>query len=166
MHVQRLTEIAEWLEAGAPRKGYATGFNMQYGIKIDQNLANPQLTQNEFGEYPIAQAEAVLSTCGTTCCIAGAAVLFYNEPAEKLAKHYFRLYGTVLWHGHHGIEEEATSLLELTEREARYLFTPHDVWNGRLEDYNDPAWAARVIRGFIATGTVDWIAYKEPKAAA
>ena len=54
MNVERLTEIAEWLEAGAPHKGAVDGFNMvDYTTETD---------------------------CGTCCCIAGAANAFAGQP--------------------------------------------------------------------------------------
>lgn len=52
MNIERLTQIAEWLEAGAPHRGGVAGFDMRY----------------------------VTSTtdCGTVCCIAGAANAFFD----------------------------------------------------------------------------------------
>lgn len=50
MNVDKLTEIAEWLEAGAPERKGVTGFDME------------QFVQDR--------------GCGTACCIAGAAVQF------------------------------------------------------------------------------------------
>lgn len=58
MNVERLTVIAEWLEAGAkPRRFVKGGFNMSWF----------------FGE----------NNCGTTCCIGGAAQAFFGLRLPK-----------------------------------------------------------------------------------
>jgi len=60
VNIERLTELAEWLESGAPRKAGVDGFNMLH-------------FRNE-SEY-----------CGTTCCICGAAVTWWYPPEKLLA---------------------------------------------------------------------------------
>lgn len=52
MNIERLTEIAEWLEAGAPRKGGVDGFDMG----------------GYFHKTP----------CETVCCIAGTAIEWHS----------------------------------------------------------------------------------------
>lgn len=52
MNIDRLTTIAEWLEAGAPFRDGVDGFDMDYWCD------------------PIAE-------CGTACCIGGAAQQFF-----------------------------------------------------------------------------------------
>ena len=59
MHVERLTELAEWLEAGAPHKGNVDGFNMN-----------------------VFEANDVPG-CGTVCCIAGAANQFFGNDGSR-----------------------------------------------------------------------------------
>ncbi len=53
MNIERLIEIAEWLEAGAPHKGNVHGFSMESFERYDPK-------------------------CGTVCCIAGAANQFFG----------------------------------------------------------------------------------------
>lgn len=55
MNIDRLTELAVWLEAGAPVSHGVTEFNMAGFI------------------------EAPTKGCGTACCIAGAAIQFSRE---------------------------------------------------------------------------------------
>lgn len=53
MNIDRLTTIAEWLEAGAPHRDGVDGFDMSCWVKVE-------------------------AACGTTCCIAGAAATFFT----------------------------------------------------------------------------------------
>jgi hypothetical protein len=71
----------------------------------------------------------VITPCGTMCCIAGA--LSHFNPAAENA-------WNLTYDGNHGSA----------------LFMPPDY---RIDpSYNDPTRAARVIRHFIETETVDW----------
>jgi hypothetical protein len=59
MHIERLDEIASWLEDGAPHRGKVHAFTMSAFIDIIDN------------------------DCGTACCIAGAAVQFHRKSMKK-----------------------------------------------------------------------------------
>lgn len=118
MNVDKLTEIAEWLEAGAPERNGVVEFDMRHFIEPN-----------------------VHRLCGTTCCIAGAALQFEAaEPYADTDEVFERLFMTV--------GEAARYVLDLTNKQAEWLF------HGRLGA--SPAWAARCIRKLIATGKVDW----------
>lgn len=112
MNVERLNQIAMWLEAGAPSTNGVDGFDMSdWKQKKD---------------------------CGTVCCIAGTANEWWNKGKEFATSH------------------DAAQLLGLTDEQREHLFLPgskNECWAG-IEA--PPAWAARCIRKFIATGDVDW----------
>ena len=59
MNIERLGEIATWLEAGAPEKDGAVGFDM-----------------NEWGVISVGGR---VNKCGSVCCIGGAAVQWYEK---------------------------------------------------------------------------------------
>lgn len=151
MHTERLTTIAEWLEAGAKHERIT--FDMNSGIKLeDADLSDPES----------------VSSCGSSCCIAGAAVQFF-DPASVLARAKVESVFAVddddrnfTWGW---VSEHGRSLLGLDERTAEMLFCPWR-YSGEYEtEYSDPAWAARTIRHLIATGEVDWNATREGGAA-
>lgn len=145
MNVELLTNIAEWLEAGAPEARHGFGFDMRWW-KMTGDAMDP--FEDESRE-----------TCGTTCCIAGAAIelsgvmLNFSEWAE-------------------GTDCSATArrVLGLTEEQALSLFDPwlDDYWSRPnlmdmllfdevgLRKPIDPRAAAKVVRHLIATGEVDW----------
>jgi hypothetical protein len=109
---RRLAAIAKWLEAGAPHKKGVVGFDMTDVL--------------------------VAKSCGTACCIAGAAQSFFGSTPEIRNA----------WHA-----EYACEILDLDTYTADELFCP--------DDFDKPgkykaAHAARVIRKLIATGLVDW----------
>jgi hypothetical protein len=110
MNVERLAAIAEWLEAGAPERGGVGGFDMRY---ID-------------------------GSCGTPCCIAGAALQWWGN-------------------GRIGISAQ---LLDLRDQQWADLCMPAGFF------YRDitASQAARCIRKLIATGEVDWAGTREASA--
>ena len=113
MNIERLESIAEWLESGAPHRGAVDGFSM----------ARWQME----------------TTCGTVCCIAGAANQFFGDPdANKLLD----------------AGEMAREVLGLSGSVAIELFTQCE----SIADWSQisEAWAARTIRHLISTGDVDW----------
>lgn len=90
----------------------------------------------------------VFTECETVCCIAGAAVLFFQSNLKDL------WVGDLSWRE---ISWFAQKLLEITSDEAFHLFTP---WNYEISndpaDFNNRKWAARTIRRFVETGEVNW----------
>lgn len=142
MNIERLTEIAEWLEQGAPHRPRSngatgvTGFNMLH------------YAMNDVG-----------TDCGTACCIAGAANAFHFDSEGQDWQDYWLDSAAM-----------ARELLGLSRPQSDALFYPRD-WNGDVGVRNEltydtdgsPNWdcispqhAGRVVRHFIATGVVDW----------
>jgi hypothetical protein len=99
----RLEYIAQWLEAGAPHRYGVVGFDMSD-------------VENE-------------TNCGTVCCIAGAARMFFGK------------------------ENVAADTIGLKFPHAQMMFIPPH-WN--VPSRYSPAWAARCIRHYQKTGIVDW----------
>jgi hypothetical protein len=60
MNIDKMTQLAIWLEAGAPH----IIFNMREGIDVDPYERIPEIIKDQVG----------VGECGTTCCIAGYAV--------------------------------------------------------------------------------------------
>lgn len=158
MNIERLTRLAEWLEGGAMH--HRINFDMNKGISIE--------------EVPPTVEE--LSACGTSCCIAGAAVQFFDEDFDEWLRGMIAptddeleaVAGTETEVGWYSVLVKARRLLELSEKQAESLFEPHARHDrftdrGDLAYYNDPDWAARVIRNLIATGAVDWEGTKEAR---
>lgn len=143
MNEERLNILAEWLEGGAQHERIT--FDMSTGLAYDEIV--------ELDPNKIAQ-------CGSSCCIAGAAVQFFNNPPAMietaLKKRDINESKTEIpwW----TVKEEAASLLDLDVKTAHLLFEP--AGGEKLAEYNDPYWAGRVIRRLIATGEVDWDACK------
>ncbi len=145
MNKQRLIELAEWLEAGAPHK-YIT-FDMNKGLFI---------------EAQEAEDLSDINRCETSCCIAGAAVMFFNDPQEMLKREMFAYHMNaedVLARGGEmelnfaNVMDEAMELLDIGPEDAAELFRPRAL---TLDEVNDPQLAAKVIRNFIATECVAW----------
>lgn len=155
MNKQLLGELAEWLEGGAKHK-YVT-FGMGVGILVKKTRKD-RLKD--------------IRTCKTVCCLAGAAVQFYNEPQKileraieethpKYGKQYGKADRQLPWSD---VSDEAKHVLGLDNLTAATLFFPPAWSDDTGESSITPAWAARVVRHLIATGVVDWLGNKdEPK---
>ena len=144
MNKTRLTEIARWLEAGAPVRNGVIAFNMENGVARRRNA------------------------CGTACCIAGAAVMFFDpEARDHIEKNIqkrldqinvvFRRstdYAIYDFFSPGGVKVKAQHLLEIDSDQGDALFVPFD---GEGLDDIQPVDAARVIRHFIKTGEIDWV---------
>lgn len=152
MNKRRLAHIARWLEAGGVHK-YVT-FDILKGVA--------------FKEIRINDVEGGMA-CGTTCCIAGAACYFFND-VPKMVKNFWSRDVCSLEHGCNReigwgiVSNEAKALLDLDEVTATRLFEP---WvalcttQAERSQFNNAAWAARVIRKLIKTGKVDWEGCRE-----
>ena len=127
MNIERLNEIAEWLEAGAPHKGKVHAFYMGGFIRP---------------VYDVTGKSSDYNSCGTACCIAGAAVQF-NLKKNKKAQ---------IESEQADLEERAAKLLDMSYEDAEELFFGGDY---RLSDIT-AKWAARCIRKYIKTGKIDW----------
>jgi hypothetical protein len=126
MNIERLTEIAEWLEAGAPERNGVAAFNM-----VDFNITPD--------EFKVITGKKPPVSCGSICCIAGTANVWwpdenntYMTSARKKLGLSFSQANT-LFFANEGEEEEERVLSDIS-----------------------PAWAARCVRKLIATGCVDW----------
>lgn len=108
----RLEYIAQWLEAGGEARHGIAGFNM--GLYYQQR------------------------SCGTICCIAGAAVQFFDPRGVREIDAC--------------IPERARDLLGIEA--GNRLFVPIG-WRENPDQFT-PAWAARCIRKYQRTGIVDW----------
>lgn len=136
MHVQRLTEIAEWLERGAPEYRGMTGFDMSVYFRLGSKDYADICNARRVGEY--TRADEILRTCGTVCCVAGAAISFYSEhPSDFINADEVEMAG---------------KLLELSAIQAYQLFAPRGIDHKEIT----PAWAARCIRNLLKTGYVQW----------
>lgn len=147
MNINRLTQLAEWLEGGAKHERFT--FDMTTGIAFP--------VTEEFNPDKVTD-------CGVACCIAGAACQFFGDPTTLIQNEWLRK-GELHLAGDHfevdwkKLSTQAMFLLGLTEAQATALFTPNETHRYRmLREFNDPAWAARTIRRLIETGEVDWMA--------
>lgn len=159
MNIDRLTKLAEWLEAGA--KHERIHFDMTRGLAF-------KITEDFDPKKP--------ADCDTSCCIAGAAVQFFGgdarltrsaESAQERTDLGFLREDGFTESGWLSISNAAADLLDLDGDDfycSEKLFEPQQWFGGELEDFNDPAWAARTIRHLIATGEVDWNATRAPVA--
>lgn len=143
LNLDALNTVALWLEAGAPE---TTGprFDMLSTLEIPEEL------------LPDIEQLASNNWCGTSACIAGAAMAFCDPTAvtEMALNQPASLSGMdlPLW-------DRAQQLLNLTDDQAQELFAP---WNAEHLNYQPqpraitPARAATTIRHLIATGEVNW----------
>ena len=146
MNTARLAQIAAWLEAG----GWdgVRGFDMRASIGFnDMDPHNPA--------RHIAKEHY--------CSIDGAAVSLFGDLENAATSCEESSAGG--WYVDEGYSlRAAQELLGLNHDTAIALFLPSVTkrWDGApmrgpdIDDFNDPAWAARVIRKLIATGAVDW----------
>lgn len=138
MNTDRLAKIAEWLEAG--------GWDGLRGFSLNCTMGFHDFDVEQTFRRPLARLEC--------CCdLAGYAIHKFGDPESY--RHALRdnrdgSYDVPILTA----ETDAASLLGLAEGVAFRLFDPFG--NGPEDDYNDPSWAAAVIRRLIATGKVDW----------
>lgn len=81
--------------------------------------------------------------CGTTCCIAGHALIMARKSRDDM-----RFWGDAMYW--------ARSYLDLSELVARELMWPAPVQHMTFRWNATPKQAAKVIRHLIKTGEVDW----------
>lgn len=168
LNIPNLTKLAEWLEGGALHEKIT--FNMRTGMDVEVNKITEAYDPEKH------------NACTTACCIAGAAVQFFNTPQELIEQAFHN--NDVSWKnavydedsneigGRYSVSwdmvrAEAIPLLfgEADDPHdklridtlANSLFVPAEDWGGGLAEYSDPKWAARVVRNLIATGQVDWL---------
>lgn len=144
MNRELLTQIAVWLEGGAKHEKMV--FSMSTGVSFEPVDFNPK----------------AVAECQSSCCIAGAAVQFSGltqSIADRLDMDEQDSPELPWWR----VRQAATAALGITDAQGRALFDPahYDnegiAWkNGELVEFNDPSWAARVIRRFLAIGLIDW----------
>lgn len=153
-----LTDIAEWLERGAPHVTIGNGFDVHH---FDM----------EYSVEPDHYSEE-LNTCGTACCIAGAVCQFnkLGGEAERNKDGGLAFFDLHRWNEEKGEDELLTKgalqlaieYLGITEDDALKLFVPWDHFDRHYNAdeyygvYSNPKLAAAVVRKFLATGKVDW----------
>lgn len=141
MNIELLTEIAEWLEAGAPHEteqAKGATFHMDYVKKNINELyvtAYANLMENDW----------ITPSCGTVMCIAGATLQF-----SGIELNHFNMSKDMI---------KAGEILELDTVKYQTLFEPWDYYKIGAEDIT-PAMAAKTIRNLIETGEVVWPAKK------
>lgn len=132
MNMENMEKITKWLESGAPEHGIVRGFDM-YDFFGDINYACLGRALGTGGEEAGME---YLKTCGTRCCIAGAAVAFCSTAPARAIKH-------------EEPSDEAAKLLGLGMSAASELFFTTTA-------HRDAAWAARCMRKLMLEGIVDW----------
>jgi hypothetical protein len=146
VNAARLAQIAAWLEAG--------GWDGVRGFDMRASLGFNDMD-------PFHPARHI--TEGHHCAIDGAAVSFFGD-LENAATSCKEARTGGWFADEDYVIRHAARVLELGRDTALALFLPSmsKQWNGSpmrgpdIDDFNDPAWAARVIRKLIATGVVDW----------
>lgn len=106
IHRERLTRLAEWLEAGAPHEHVK--FNMRTYFRFT----------GEHGETVPFLEEA----CGAVCCIAGAATQFFDPDRVR----------TYCYVGKQ-VFKHAKNLLGLTWGQAQDLFIPRTLHRDKIK---------------------------------
>ena len=147
MNTTRLAKIAEWLEAG--------GWDGVRGFDIRESLA--------FSKMDPCSPRDYLSQEDHYCAIEGAAVSLFGD-IENVASTCKESPDGGWIADEWAVIVEAASVLGLDIDTAVALFLParRINYSGQItrsvniDTYNDPAWAARVIRKLIAVGVVDW----------
>jgi hypothetical protein len=138
---ERLEAIASWLEAGAPEKA---------GVRFDMRRV-------------YCEAGILLRSgtwCGSTVCMAGAAVQFFGT--KKQRENMMRFAEWEPWK----VGEQARGLLGLSTKKANQLFFPDTEGSEEVDlEEIDASWAARCLRRFIDAGVVSWNETRLPQAA-
>lgn len=138
---KRLEQVQEWLADGAPHK------------EIELN-GEKLLPITRFNIHQTVRRD----DCGTVCCIAGA-VCQFNAPFDirELDQHKWVAFYENEDDSHEGVSARAQNLLGISHFDACELFEPSDI------DWDDitPAVAAELLKTYMATGEINWIAAKE-----
>ncbi len=148
LNIPPLTELVVWLEAGAK-------YEDNNGFEFNMN------------EWLEVRAQPGGHWCGTSCCIAGAALQFGDPEllntlvAERVSPDIVTSrYVTI--GNRSNVPQLAGQLLGLDEDEADKLFMPWDYYPDTYDETITPDKAALVIRNLIQTGEVDWtVAYPD-----
>ena len=142
MNIERLTEIAEWLEGGAihtTEDGRKYAFMMDFwDISLGSEEIQGQAKENGLDWIP--------GDCGSAMCIGGATEQFFGD-ANEIEK--------LKADDDYNCDNYAGDLLGLNHDTAYNLFYPWS--NFRVKDVPlTPERAAKVIYHLINTGKVDW----------
>lgn len=134
MNRERLTKLAQWLQAGAPHK------RVQFNMNLLGNFSDKE------GNSRVAPTTP---ECTAACCIAGAAAVFFGT-TDEVTDAYRR--------GGEGWRVLGARLLEMDYDEACKLFYPDSKWPCIGPGYEEikPEDAAKVIHHLLETGLVDW----------
>ena len=125
MNTELVNKVLAWLDAGAPHE--KTGFSF------------------DMSSYVHDGEPCVTHPCGTTCCMAGAAIAFASPAVFKeLRADSYDV----------NVKSAAAALLDIPVSDADELFSPIFL----DYEYADvtPALAANVLRKYVKTGKVVW----------
>ncbi|MDX5412799.1 MAG: hypothetical protein LPK02_07105 [Rhodobacterales bacterium] len=138
MNIERLTQLAEWLEDGAPH----IVFNMHHGAETVADIFNHYGYEEDLINAVTIQRDAKgLGDCGTVCCIAGYAA---TQIAKKTPEELYSWQVT---------RDVALRALDLPYIEDWY---GHPLFNSHLAPENcTPQQAAQAVRNVIA-GRKPW----------
>ena len=127
MTMNKLNELARWLEAGAPH----IIFNMREGIDYDPFERIPEIIKDQVG----------VGECGTTCCIAGYAVSLENNKFSIKPNSYHPAWPEV--------RDQALKILGLPNDHSNHM--GHALFDFRLApDRCTPQQAAQAVRRMIS----------------
>jgi len=145
MNMDRLKQMAEWLEDGAPH----VVFDMKEGGENIETF----LEDNEGDEEDdrtdrvrLERDQKGLGSCGTICCIAGYALQSFGTKKEKV-EHFYNWGGTARF---------AMGAFGLPVGTAKDVHMHHDLFDPNLApDDCTPQQAAQAVRNVMA-GDVPW----------
>lgn len=144
MNVERLEQMALWLEDGAPH----VVFNMNYSGNNVQELYDDRVGYNEeVAKFMVERDAKGLGECGSVCCIAGYALHAFGTKTEK-----DRIGSS--WDATGKYALKAFDLPEGQTTNDRWMY--HDLFDPALAPEEcTPQQAAQAVRNVIA-GKAPW----------
>lgn len=143
MNIERLEQMAQWLEDGAPH----VVFNMEYGGTQIGKFIDYEESDVDYPDVVLERDAKGLGDCGSICCIAGYAVAQYkgNRYLQKLNGHW------------EAISRLALDILDLPSGQTTGdPYMGHDLFDPNLAPHDcTPQQAAQAVRNVIA-GKEPW----------
>lgn len=139
MNKERLTQLAEWLDAGAPHVVFDMGTGNEPVSDVLHSLEE-EGDEDRYDAIIYENDKKGLGDCGTVCCIAGYAVQAFGTEEQK-NKHYWI-----------NTMEDALDLLDLPRRHVS-THIGHALFDFALAPADcTPQQAAQAVRNCIANG--------------